>query len=33
MPENEYEVIACLACTKLALINRKTGKILAHDDE
>jgi hypothetical protein len=28
VPENEYEVIACLACTKLHLINRKTGKIL-----
>jgi len=28
IPENEYEVITCAACTKLHLINRKTGKIL-----
>ena len=28
VPENEYEVITCLACTKLHLINRKTGQIL-----
>ena len=28
VPEIEYEVITCLACTKLHLINRKTGKIL-----
>jgi hypothetical protein len=31
MPENEYEVITCLACTKLHLINRKTGQILGRD--
>jgi hypothetical protein len=31
VPENEYEVITCLACTKLHLINRKTGKILGQD--
>jgi hypothetical protein len=30
VPENEYEVITCLACTKLHLINRKTGQILGH---
>jgi hypothetical protein len=28
VPENEYEVITCLACTKLHLINRKPGQIL-----
>jgi hypothetical protein len=31
VPENEYEVITCLACTKLHLINRKTGKILGQE--
>ena len=31
LPENEYEVITCLACTKLHLINRKTGQILGQD--
>ena len=31
VPENEYEVITCLACTKLHLINRKTGQILGQD--
>jgi hypothetical protein len=31
--ENEYEAIKCLACTGLHLINRKTGKPLAQDDE
>ena len=32
-PENEYEVITCLACTRLHLVNRKTGKLLGQDDE
>jgi len=27
-PGNEYEVVACPACTKVHLINRKTGKPL-----
>jgi hypothetical protein len=31
IPENEYEVIACPACTKVHLINRKTGKPLASE--
>jgi hypothetical protein len=29
VPENEHEVIVCPACTKVHLINRKTGKPLA----
>jgi hypothetical protein len=33
VPENEYEVITCLACTKLHLINRKTGKILGQGEK
>ena len=33
VPDNEYEVITCLACTKLHLINRKTGKILGCENE
>jgi hypothetical protein len=31
--ENEYEAIACLACTKIHLVNRKTGKLLGQGDE
>jgi hypothetical protein len=26
--ENEYEAVTCLACTKIHLVNRKTGKVL-----
>ena len=33
MPENQYEAIACLACTGLHLLNRKTGKVLGQDNE
>jgi hypothetical protein len=28
IPENEYEVVTCLACAKVHLINRKTGTLL-----
>jgi hypothetical protein len=31
-PENEYEAITCPACTKVHLLNRKTGKILGQDE-
>ena len=31
--ENEYEGIMCPACTKMHLLNRKTGKVLGQDDE
>jgi len=31
--ENEYEAIACLACARIHLVNRKTGKLLGEDDE
>jgi len=33
VPENEYEVITCLACKGLHLINRKTGKILGQSEK
>ena len=28
VPENEYEVVKCVACTSLHFINRKTGDLL-----
>jgi hypothetical protein len=31
MPDNEYQVVACPACTKIHLINRKTGKLLGEE--
>jgi hypothetical protein len=31
--EDEYEAVTCLACTRLHFVNRKTRKILGHDDE
>jgi hypothetical protein len=31
--ENEFELIACPACTKLHFLNRKTGKVLGQNDE
>jgi hypothetical protein len=31
--ENEYELIACPACTRLHFLNRKTGKLLGQDDD
>jgi hypothetical protein len=27
-PGNRYESVACLACTRVHFINRKTGKLL-----
>ena len=33
MSENEYEAIGCPACTRIHLVNRKTGKLLCQDDE
>jgi hypothetical protein len=32
-PENEYEAITCAACTRVHLLNRKTGKLLGQDEE
>jgi len=29
LPENEYEVVKCAACTRLYFINRKTGDLPA----
>ena len=31
--ENEYEAIDCPACTRIHLVNRKTGELLGQDDE
>jgi hypothetical protein len=31
--ENEYEGMIYPACTRLHLVNRKTGKLLGHDKE
>jgi hypothetical protein len=31
--ENEYVGIMCPACTKMHLLNRKTGKLLGEDDD
>jgi hypothetical protein len=28
-----YETVTCLACTRVHLINRSTGKVLSGDDE
>jgi hypothetical protein len=28
-----YETVTCLACTRVHLINRSTGKVLGGDDE
>ena len=28
VPDNEYEVIKCAACTRMHFINRKTGDLL-----
>jgi hypothetical protein len=31
VPCNEYEIIKCAACSRLHLINRKTGALLGAD--
>jgi hypothetical protein len=31
--DNEYEAVTCKACTRVHLINRKTGKVLGQADE
>lgn len=31
--ENEYEAVGCPACTRIHLINRKTGKLLGQKDK
>jgi hypothetical protein len=30
---DSYEVIMCLACTRVHLVNPKTGKVLGADDD
>jgi hypothetical protein len=32
VPDNAYEVVGCSACTKVHLINRKTGKLLGREN-
>jgi hypothetical protein len=32
VPETEYEAVQCPACSRLHLINRKTGKLLGEKD-
>ncbi len=32
IPDNEYEVVTCPACTKVHLINRTSGKPLAKSE-
>ena len=32
-PENNYEGVTCLACTRLHFVNRKTGKLLGQNDK
>jgi hypothetical protein len=31
--DNEYEAVTCMACARLHLINRKTGKVLGQEDD
>jgi NAD-dependent dihydropyrimidine dehydrogenase PreA subunit len=31
-PENEYEAVTCKACTRLHLVNRRTGKLLGQEE-
>jgi hypothetical protein len=31
--ENEYEAIACPACTRIHLVNRKPGRLLGQGDD
>ena len=31
--DNEYEGIMCPACTRMHLINRKSGRILGQDED
>jgi hypothetical protein len=32
-PEDAYEAIACKACARIHLLNRKTGKLLGQEEE
>jgi hypothetical protein len=31
--EDAYETMTCLACNRVHLVNRATGKVLGNDDE
>jgi hypothetical protein len=31
-PDDAYEVFGCPACAKTHLVNRKTGKLLGHEE-
>ena len=30
--DHEYEAVTCPACSRLHFLNRKTGKLLGHED-
>jgi hypothetical protein len=32
LPATEYEPVTCTACTRIHLVNRKTGKLLGEND-
>jgi hypothetical protein len=33
VPENEFQGLACPACTRLHFVNRKTGKLLGDEND
>jgi hypothetical protein len=33
VPNNEFEAITCPACARLHFVNRKTGRLLGHEDQ
>ncbi len=33
VPDNEYEAITCQACSRIHLVNRKTGKVLGQQED
>jgi hypothetical protein len=33
VPDNEFEAITCPACARLHFVNRKTGRLLGHEDQ
>jgi hypothetical protein len=33
VPENEYEAVTCLACSRIHFLNRKTGRLLGNQNE
>ena len=33
VPDNEYEAITCQACSRIHLVNRKTGEVLGQQED